>query len=423
MPHSNGKVYYTSQYGVSIEDVRETLDVGIEDIGNPCVSPYVNPFAKYKPIDFNGYSPTEAQRRTINYGITPPNPSSTPAGTQNSYWTYTKPTGGNSSPYRLRDFAGYAPSRGYNHNAVSPIVCAGDVTVSESDGSGVSLAMFSNVVDSLTLEDFGDLEGYYLCVYMTFTSGGSTFVSLKTADASFGETLSPVLKLYYDELDSISSGTRYYLCLCDTKQTELGLPPGGAKYLPIPRFSGASATDYSGIITKESGYDVVTTFDLVIQNNSVPSSVQFTAPAQTNYFNPPSPAPDSDPDPRYYFNCGNYTSLSLRFKMPLLGSQIYGNSIYVNMSPSFYGSPTARNKATVYAYENGTVSVVTGRLSAGVTYILALANDSLVLNSSNQRGGPIPSTVQYLRPIVRLYDGGGEDSVQISSTQLGLRNG
>ena len=93
------------------------------------------------------------------------------------------------------------------------------------------------------------------------------------------------------------------------------------------------------------------------------------------------------------------------------------------MSPTFYGTPSARQKVTIYEYKNGAVSVAAGALEVGVTYIATLYDDALVLDSSNNRGGPIPSTYIKLKPgTVTFYDGQGEDSIKIGTCSFGLRN-
>ena len=104
----------------------------------------INMWARYKPMKRNKIGPLETSDRVAaNYGITniPTwininnmanfwfgiDTSSTNApdcGLQADYWTYERPTGGNSSQYRLTDFSEYpvsANAYGYFHNAEAPI--------------------------------------------------------------------------------------------------------------------------------------------------------------------------------------------------------------------------------------------------------------------------------------------------------------
>ena len=104
----------------------------------------INMWARYKPMKRNKIGPLETSDRVAaNYGITniPTwininkmanlwfgiDTSSTNApdcGLQADYWYYERPTGGNSSQYRLTDFSEYpvsANAYGYFHNAEAPI--------------------------------------------------------------------------------------------------------------------------------------------------------------------------------------------------------------------------------------------------------------------------------------------------------------
>lgn len=436
---NNGRIYIdrtvTPNIGVSIGDIQHVLGTSDSDLGLLCsdqtwdksVTPHVlvpvqriNPYSKIKPVSFaSPASPTDAQRKAINYGITAPVPSSHPADTKNTLWTYTKPSGLPTDWFRIRDF------EEYHHNATAPFVGRGDIDVTQAGGA-VSLATFVNVVGSMTLQDYATLANYYLCVFLVGSSNGLPYI--KTSDGTIGSNMSPVLTLAYSELTPFNNGTEYYLCLCDTRQTTLGSLPAGAKYLPIPRFRSDAISNFTGVITKQQGYDVTLSFDMLFGGNSPAIASNFTSPAPPtpNYF---TAAPSPDPyghienEERYYFDVGSNTSLKVRFTVASASDTIYGNSIYARLSPTFYGSPTARQRVTVYKLVNGTVSIENGALSPGTTYIAALYADALVLNSSNQRGGPIPSATMKLRSTLELYDGGGENSVKIATTTFGLRNG
>lgn len=398
-------------------DIAYVLGVDIGDVGELCTSIEIKPYAKYKPVDIDSIeTPTDAQRKAINYGITAPVASSTPAETKNTLWKYTKPT----KKFRVLDFDGY------NHKAVAPIVTKGNIVVKQSDSSGVTLATFPNVVGSMTLSDFGSLDGYYLAVLMIGSTNNLPYI--KTASAPFGSTMAPTLRLTYSELTPFNSGTEYYLCLSDTMQTTFGQLPAGAKYLPIPRFQGQTLDDFIGTVTKQAGYNVRATFDMLFPRTAPASATQFTnpAPPKPNYFSalpPPDPETGEIPnESRYYYTTTTNTSLNIRFQLTQMDDTIYGNSLYARLSPTYYGTPSARNKMTIYRLVNGTVTEVTGALSTGVTYVAALPASALVMNSSNVPGGAIPSTLMKIRPTLYIYDGAGESSVLITSVSFGVTN-
>lgn len=456
MSYLNGRIFIDTSTdpdtGISIGDIQKAVGRGTGDLGllcsdqewydtgetdqqgNPIMAlrdvGKINPYAKYKSVRYNSKTtPTDNQRKAINYGITPPLASSHPADTKNTLWTYSKPRGrmalsGDNTQttdewFRTLDFNGYI------NYASSPIIGRGDITVSQSGGA-VSLAIFPNIPGSMTLQDYGDLSGYYLCVYLVGRTTNLPYI--KTASQPFSTTLAPSLTLEYNELPNqdFPSGTEYYLCLCDTIQTTLGQLPAGARYLPLPCFKGDSVDDYIGKITKQIGYDVLLSFDMVFGGNSpaIASNFDDPYPPHPNYFDVPIPDPygQVENESRYYFNVGNNTSLKVRFKITSGSDTIYGNSIYAKLSPTFYGSPTTKLKVTVYKLVNGTVSIHTGALNVNETYIMALYNDVLVLNSNNQRGGPIPSTAKWFRTYLELYDGAAENSVRIGGVSFGLRN-
>lgn len=440
--------------GVSILDVQRAVGRGVSDFGLLCSdkewyenngiralrdAAKINPYAKYKPVRSSSLStPNDTQRKAINFGIKAPAPSSTPEGTKQTAWEYQKPRGkgggdnGANEWYRLLDFENYCSK------ATSPIVCRGDLVVTQAGGP-VYPAVFPNAVGSMTFGDYGDLGTWYLCICINQTNTG--IPTIKTASAPFGSNIAPSLSLSYDELGAYANGTEYYLCLCDTMQTSFGMLPAGAKYYPLPFFQGDTLNNYIGTITKQTGYDITLSFNLVLGGNSAPlaahfSSQSFPTPPTPNYFSAlPTPTPVVDPDTgeisyiienenRYYYNANNNTSLMIRFQITGGADTIYGNSIYAKISESYYGRPTARLKMDIYKLVNGVVSKIntSEALSQNTTYIGCLYNDMLVLDSNNQRAGSVPASLTKIRPYLELFDGGGENSVKIGGVTFGVCN-
>lgn len=430
----------TPNRGVSISDIQSALGRGVGDLGLLCSDQEwyddngtpalrqvgkINPYAKYKPVRHATLTtPNDTQRKAINYGITAPVASNAPADTKLTAWTYDPPRGkggganGANEWYRMLDFENYCSK------ATSPIIGRGDLEITQAGGP-VYPAVFPNAVGSMTFGDYGDLGTWYLCIFMV-GSDSQHLPYVKTASAPFGTNFAPSLSLEYSELTPFNNGTEYYLCLCDTVQTSFGSPPAGARYLPLPYFQGDTLNNYTGTITKRTGYDIRLSFDMAFNTYSPPPAQYFSAPAPgvPNYFSPlPSPEQITDRT-RYFLNVYQSTSFTLRFQITSMTDTIYGNYIYANVSPSFYGSPTTRRQVTIYQYANNTVSQVTGALQTGVTYIATLYEDALVLDSNNQRAGIVPATKTELKPVtVSFYDGGGENSVKIGQVSLGITNG
>ena len=102
-------------------DVKTALGESTDSLISLCTSENINVWSKWKPVKSDLVPMTYAALKAMKYGITILQ-SNTAAGlltlVQNANgvgYTYTRPTGGSSSPYRLRDF------RYYNKDAGVPI--------------------------------------------------------------------------------------------------------------------------------------------------------------------------------------------------------------------------------------------------------------------------------------------------------------
>lgn len=117
MPIVSGKV----KAPISTGDVARALGVNSLDVGTLCSSPKINMWAKYKPVVYPSVKDNGNWAGIKgDYGITTPMRSSIEEakdsynGSDNGY-IYTRPSGGESSPYRITDF------EGYNHSVKCPV--------------------------------------------------------------------------------------------------------------------------------------------------------------------------------------------------------------------------------------------------------------------------------------------------------------
>lgn len=113
---------------VTLEDVKSVLNEDSNDIATLCKSSNINMWSKYKPVNLrkkfvtdtlnsDGKSWTAPSGRlgwwlgnnTVNDAalVIPLVSSKSDFDDDKARWTYNKPYGGDSSPYRLSDFAGY----------------------------------------------------------------------------------------------------------------------------------------------------------------------------------------------------------------------------------------------------------------------------------------------------------------------------
>lgn len=116
MPYSGGRVYAdtstTPHQGVSVYDVQRALELTTGDVGTLCGSAKIKKWAKNKPVRLAQIAPiTDAQRKSVNYGLNVSNQTGTPnqiAISNAATWYYQRPSGGASQPFRLSDFDGYS---------------------------------------------------------------------------------------------------------------------------------------------------------------------------------------------------------------------------------------------------------------------------------------------------------------------------
>lgn len=180
--HTVSEVLKLSQTSDQQVSSRNTFD-----LADLCTHENINMWAKYKPfrssIMFFGQDgdPTKSDRddemRRQNYGIQPP-------GTRDSadivscikdVWTYNRPRGTVSEPYRLSDFINYS------HNDKPFAVAKESVTVNRyfNYSNDITLTKPRGIVSKYALQttDFAIFDTYSnLAVLFTPASGGDVFV-------------------------------------------------------------------------------------------------------------------------------------------------------------------------------------------------------------------------------------------------------
>lgn len=195
MSYSNGIITAP----VSIDDVKTALGVSTNDVAALCTSDKINMWAKYKPTKKNAiFTDDWWKGDDFNAGISIPYTEKIENvlgyynlndGTDNG-WSYRKPTGGASSPYRLGDF------RGYNRNARSPLGAMSNVPEQRTiTGSFIVTLIFSPKMnaDEIPLSSVSAVaQTYFGCImydssnnfYAIRTIG--TKISDITEDDAFG---------------------------------------------------------------------------------------------------------------------------------------------------------------------------------------------------------------------------------------------
>lgn len=210
-------------------DIAAVLSISGTDLEANCKSTAINMWAKYKPVAKNKIDTTDElnsnrdgwaanstwwKGNTYTCGITPyittniDNIISHTNGTLNG-WSYTKPSGGSNSPYRLLDFLGY------NHNApalMSNFRCSETVRVGDLFSATAYLAPQVSGADYLTLPDISGNTGNLYFGVAFVRSGQSTVQAYGTNSNAFTGT--------FDYTMNLSTGTyTVYPFLAESPQT------------------------------------------------------------------------------------------------------------------------------------------------------------------------------------------------------------
>ena len=199
---------------VQFADIRDTLNANGSSCTNEVISFFdsravINIWSFRKPYSSSAdmFKLTDAQIRAINCGLTPKQVSSYTSipsamdGNMNG-WVYTRPSGGENSPYRVGDYVGYYPG-------ASPMIRDLQVpaTVSNQFSNTISVSAIVGQQDgkSVTLKDLSTLTDAYPAIYIKQASGsqyrqytGSSKISASgTFDVSFDASLLSITGDWY----------------------------------------------------------------------------------------------------------------------------------------------------------------------------------------------------------------------------------
>lgn len=230
---------------ISIIDVRNALNYPSTDLGTLCSvgSPYVNRWAKYKPIayPFTFTRPSDWWRDpTGACGLKIPvytNVTTLFTDVDNGVdlWKYQPPTGGANEPFRLGDFAGH------NSDALSPVFVSPLPETWYADTNPTFAVSFGLVQDpgdgsgdSLLLSDISTpdypLQNYY--PGLAIKASNSTAVRIITSNLTLGQNANSIQM----PASTFSNNVAYeiVMILCSYPQTSFGTPTIAGNYIPLP---------------------------------------------------------------------------------------------------------------------------------------------------------------------------------------------
>lgn len=198
----NRRLYYDDTYGISLIDVARCLgDKRKDKDGNYnlsllCTSPYINPWAKYKPVrrpflveedrqaDWwraeDGMCGLDFTDAAINTDLSNIAAVYNNTGWENG-WKHAAPRGGDTEPFRLADFVGNVKNIGYNHK-VAPFVSGFEMAKiwAQDDTDNFEVAFRITETNDTDVEyiSYKDLalENYYLG--MAFVQDGAVVLTV-----------------------------------------------------------------------------------------------------------------------------------------------------------------------------------------------------------------------------------------------------
>ena len=288
--HTVSEVLKLSQTGEQVSS-RNTFD-----LADLCTHDNINMWAKYKPFRSSimffrqDGDPTKSDRddemRRKNYGIQPPDPRSSTdiVSCINDVWTYNRPRGTVSEPYRLSDFINYC------HNDKPFAVAKESVTVNRyfNYSNDIILTKSRGIVSkyALKVSDFAIFDTYSnLAVLVTPASGGDVYVRVT-------EGIGEVVKVTTLELNALTSSLGKqlkfaFLATNHAPTTSFTNILSNVKWLIMPN-DGVNKTYGELVITSEFHHNK--TCNGIANDASTPPLTSFTGFEQTG------------DDERYFFH-------------------------------------------------------------------------------------------------------------------------
>ena len=280
--HTVSEVLKLSQTGEQVSS-RNTFN-----LADLCTHENINMWAKYKPFRSSimffrqDGDPTKSDRddemRRVNYGIEPPGTrdSSDIVSCKNDVWTYLRPRGTVSEPFRLADFINYS------HNDKPFAVAKESVTVNRYFNYSSEIILTKSrgkvSVHALKVADFAVFDIYpNLAVLVTPTSGGDVFVRVN-------EGIGEVVKVTTIELNALTSSLgkqlKFAFLATNHKPTESFTNVlANTKWLIMPN-DGVNKTCGELVVTSEFHHNM--TCNGIANDESSLPLVDFTGREQEN---------------------------------------------------------------------------------------------------------------------------------------------
>lgn len=373
-----------STTNISTTLVSQTIGDSSGDVGTLCTSPSINKWSKYKPISYNsvlgiyGTSGTDTTiLASVNYGLSVYS-SDVPTTAFSNEWTYNRPQGGSTSPYRLGDF------RNYNHTANPPISEPGA-------NSEIINKMYVNTYDfnylfasesDISVDLLTNINEYYLGILATTSSITSVCTSVDRIKDSGSFITIDLTAQPFDNLGTWD----YYSLIFQTPRTQ-NAAIGVNNYYPLP----SSNTDVrSFTIINELGF---TTSCDEISNNSAPTFTYSNVTDYQIYFDTPT---YFQTDGACFFKCVLTNGSSSSINFPLSHVSMYLNKTLnrttpISIQPEIYDVNNNNVKnSTVVIPANGSIT-----LTIGSPTVISLNGSNQVESLNSLDTGSIDTTIYF----------------------------
>lgn len=346
-----------------------------------CKSPKINKWSKWKPVSVNKVTPiTEGDLKDVDYGLTPPPATTDYTTIVDTKWTYAKPTGSSTSPYRIGDF------RNYYHNAGAIASAEQDVKINKATNTTKMFGLLLNTGendDQIGLNDFGGVIGSYY-YGIVFENGDNKYIQTATKTLEDGG-VDFTANLNEDAFNGTSVILNHLLCSKAVPTMQTLTSQGTITYMPIPSkdFEKGKVTAQ---ITQAPSVSVKVTHIAVSAG-----SMMFPIETYIDGMNPP-PFP---------------TLGAVYFKLLLTNSGstnvVFGGNFQISANPTYFGANT--NKFPAKLSNNAGTSITSISVPANSSVSVNIGADAVMNMNGTSIGTPPLNTITATT--IRVYQGAG----------------
>lgn len=346
-----------------------------------CKHSNIKKWSKWKPVSFNKVTPiTAGELKDINYGLTPPDPTTDYASIVDTKWTYEKPTGTSTSPFRIGDF------RNYYHNAGAIASAEQNVKINKATNTTKMFGLALNTGENdyqIGLNDFGGVIGNYY-YGIVFENGSSKYIQTATKTLAEGG-MDFTANLNEDAFSGTSVVLNHLLCSKDVPTMQPLTSQGTITYMPLPSedFEKGKVTAQ---ITQAPSVSVQVTHIAVAAG-----SMMFPIGTYIDGMNPP-PFP---------------TLGAVYFKLLLTNSGstnvVFGGNFQIGANPTYFGANTNKFPATLS--NNAGTSISSIQVPANSSVSVNIGADNVMNMNGTSVGTPPLNTITATS--IRVYQGAG----------------